>query len=84
MWGLRCVTGRGDVRLVETGGLAGSAITLFDAFVNLSEDFGPEVAIRACCLNPRVALGLSNPPKVWVEFDQNLRLTHVHELPQTS
>ncbi len=40
MWGLDCVVGEGDVRLLSNGGLAGSAITLLDAFRNLAEDFG--------------------------------------------
>lgn len=68
MWGHECVVGRGDVRLAD-GILAGSAVTLLDCFRNLSEDFGEEVAIRACCLNPRKALRMTNPPRVYVEFN---------------
>jgi len=55
MWGLDCVVNEGTVRL-EDGTLAGSAITLYDAFKNLAEDFGIETAIQACCINPRLSL----------------------------
>lgn len=73
MWGLDCVVGRQEVRLAENGALAGSAITLFDAFRNLFEDFGPEVAVRACCLNPRAAVGREEVRR-WLILDQDLRL----------
>jgi N-acetylglucosamine-6-phosphate deacetylase len=73
MWGLNCVVGRGDVRL-EDGTLAGSAITLYDAFKNLFEDFGPEVAIKACCINPRRALGMKGSPRVWLELNHDLEI----------
>lgn len=79
MWGLDCVTGTGEVRLLSNNQLAGSAITLLDAFRNLSEDFGVEVAIKACSLNPRRALALGEP-KVWLEFDSSLELVGVHRL----
>mgnify|MGYP001600043853 CR=1 FL=1 len=62
MWGLDVVTAPGEVRLASNGALAGSAITLLDAFRTLAEDFGPEVAMRACCLNPRQALRRLEPP----------------------
>ena len=71
MWGRKCIVDRGTVRL-EDGTLAGSSITLLDAFRNLYEDFGPEIAISACCLNPRRALGLTEPPRVWLELDGKL------------
>lgn len=74
MWGHKCETGRGTVRLVESGALAGSAITLLDAFRNLTEDFGEETAIRSCSLNPRRLLGWKSPPKVYVEFDRRLQI----------
>jgi N-acetylglucosamine-6-phosphate deacetylase len=70
MWGLRGIVGDGDVRL-EDGTLAGSAATLLDMFRNLHADFGPEVAIRACCFNPRRGLGLERPT-TYIEFDGNL------------
>lgn len=74
MWGLNAVVGRGDVRL-EGGALAGSSITLYDAFRNLHDDFGPEIAIRACSLNPRRALKMGGSPRVWIEFDKKLEIT---------
>jgi N-acetylglucosamine-6-phosphate deacetylase len=69
MWGHECVIGKKQVRLASNGALAGSAITLLDAFRNLHEDFGAEKAIRACCLNPRAALGISQI-KRWVQLDR--------------
>ena len=69
MWGHECVTAQGEVRLAENGALAGSAITLLDAFRNLAEDFGAEVAIRACCLNPRQALRMTSAPGRWLVLD---------------
>jgi len=74
MWGLDCVVNEGTVRLTD-GTLAGSAITLLDAFRNLAQDFGPEVAIRTCCVNPRLALGRDpHDVGVWVELDVNLNV----------
>ena len=72
MWGHDCVTEVGEVRLAANGALAGSAITLFDAFRNIFEDFGPERAIRACSLNPRDALRLPGPPTIYLEMDGDL------------
>jgi len=66
MWGSAGTVGNGDVRLAD-GTLAGSAATLKDVFLNMLEDFGPETAIRACCLNPRRLLGLRPPPRVWLK-----------------
>ncbi len=65
MWGLKVRTGTGEVRL-QDGTLAGSGITLRDAFLNLWADFGLELAIRACCINPRERLGL--PVRRWNLF----------------
>jgi N-acetylglucosamine-6-phosphate deacetylase len=79
MWGLACVTGRDEVRLEENGALAGSAVTLLEVFRNLSEDFGPETAIRLCCLNPRRALGMGEP-KVYVELDHEYRVVARHQV----
>jgi N-acetylglucosamine-6-phosphate deacetylase len=70
MWGLDCVTGPKEVRLKD-GTLAGSAITLLDAFRNLAEDFGLERAIEMCCINPRAALKMSGAPRVFVELDRH-------------
>ena len=77
MWGLACVVGEKQVRL-ENGTLAGSAITLLDAFRNLSADFGTEVAIRACSLNPRRSLRLPEP-RVYLELDRDLNIVNRHE-----
>ncbi|MFZ4508669.1 MAG: N-acetylglucosamine-6-phosphate deacetylase [Fimbriimonas sp.] len=73
MWGHPCVVGVGEVRLASNGALAGSAITLLDAFRNLTEDFGADVAIRACCLNPRRALMLGKP-RSYVLLDSSLSI----------
>jgi len=76
MWGLHCVVGDGEVRLLD-GTLAGSAITLLDAFRNLNEDFGPETAIRACSWNPRLALGRDPfAPATYVELDPAGNILH--------
>ncbi len=77
MWGLKCIVGKGQVRL-EDGTLAGSGITLLDAFRNLYEDFGPELAIHACSLNPRKALKMLGPPEVYVELDKSLEIVRLH------
>lgn len=58
MWGNPCVVGKGNVRLESNGALAGSCITLADAFRNLLADFGPEVAIAMCSRNPARMLGV--------------------------
>ncbi len=68
MWGLNCIVGKGEVRL-EDGTLAGSGITLLDAFKNIASDFGLDKAIQFCCLNPRTAMALHSPPKVLLEMD---------------
>ncbi|HWD40510.1 MAG TPA: amidohydrolase family protein [Fimbriimonas sp.] len=79
MWGQIATVHHGEVRL-ENGTLAGSAITLADAFQNLYVDFGPEVAIKLCCINPRKALKMTGPPRVWLEFDEELELVARHEV----
>ncbi len=78
MWALDVVVGNKEVRL-PNGTLAGSGITLLDAFQNLYEDFGPERAILACCLNPRQAIGLHRSPAVYVEFNQKLEIENLHK-----
>lgn len=77
MWGLSCVVGEKQVRL-EDGTLAGSGITLLDAFRHLTEDFGAEVAIRACSLNARASLGLP-APRVYLEMDRGLNIVARHD-----
>lgn len=72
MWGLECIVDDTSVRLAASGALAGSTITLLDAFRNLADDFGPETAIRACSLNPwRVLHGHGRPNRI-LFFDQRL------------
>jgi N-acetylglucosamine-6-phosphate deacetylase len=78
MWGLKCLTHPGRVTLADGKTLAGSAITLLDAFRNLTQDFGEEAAIRLCSLNPRRALGMCGAPKVYVEFDKDLHAVRLH------
>ncbi|MDR3688655.1 MAG: hypothetical protein P4L46_04690 [Fimbriimonas sp.] len=80
MWRHQVVVGPGDVRLADSGALAGSTITLADAFKNLSEDFGVEIAIRACCLNARRRLGLTARPKLWLEVGPDFRLVRQFSL----
>lgn len=76
MWGLDVMTSEQDVRLLN-GTLAGSSITLRDAFRNLAQDFGPELAIRATSLNPRLLLGLDAAPDVWLEFSSDFELQSI-------
>ena len=65
MWNLDCVVGEGDIRLVDGGSLAGSAVTLRNVFANLTQDFGVEVAANLCCYTPREALAITDHPEVW-------------------
>ena len=78
MWGHRAEIRAGSVFLEGTETLAGSAITLLDAFRNLAEDFDVATAVRLCCVNPRIAVGIREEPDLWVEMDSNLELTKVH------
>lgn len=78
MWGHDCIVGDREVRLASNGALAGSCVTLLDAFQNLAEDFGPEIAIQACCVNPRAVLGMKDGPRVWLEFDGRHELVEIH------
>lgn len=78
MWGLDCIVGQGDVRL-ESGALAGSTITLLDAFQNLATDFGIEIAIRSTSINPRNFIGIQNPLKKLLRFDLNLNLLDIFQ-----
>jgi len=79
MWGLDCMVGNRDVRLLD-GTLAGSAITLLDAFQTLMEDFGPEIAIRSTSLNPRKLLGIHQPPKINILFDLQGQIRDIFSL----
>ncbi|HRI43441.1 MAG TPA: amidohydrolase family protein [Fimbriimonadaceae bacterium] len=79
MWGQRCRVEDGVVRL-ESGALAGSAIVMLDAFRNLADDFGPEVAIRLCSINPRALLPVLTEPRSYLEFDVRLNLIRVRRV----
>ncbi|MBS1714098.1 MAG: amidohydrolase family protein [Armatimonadetes bacterium] len=77
MWGHDCRVSGGTVRLESNGALAGSASTLTDCFRNLWSDFGPETAIRAACLNPRLVAGLKGAPMVWTVLDRALDICDI-------
>lgn len=77
MWDHQVIAGEGEVRLAKNNALAGSAITLLDAFRNLSEDFGPETATRLCCLNPRIELQMDLVPSRFVVLDKNSCIQHL-------
>ncbi len=78
MWGMDCVVGEKEVRLLN-GTLSGSAITLLDAFQNLHEDFGFETAFHACCVNPRRALKMGEP-RVYVEINEDYKIVERFEI----
>ncbi len=83
MWGHRCTVGNKEVHLKGTETLAGSAITLADAFINLAKDLDVETAIRACCHNPRMALGLNDEPATLLEWDRDLNLIGIYPVAQS-
>jgi N-acetylglucosamine-6-phosphate deacetylase len=64
MWGHNCLVGHQEVRLSDSGALAGSAVTLRQVFANMVQDFGLTLATDACCDLPRRILGLGDPA-VW-------------------
>lgn len=57
LWGHRAVVQNGAARMVETGGLAGSAITMDACLRNSAESLGLEIASLLCAANPARALG---------------------------
>lgn len=79
MWGHECIVRDGSVRIKASGALAGSTITLLDAFRNLAGDFGPEIAIRACSFNPRNALDLQLP-RVFLEMNRHWEIADMRSL----
>ncbi len=83
LWGQPGVVGRGEVRTLD-GVLAGSAITLYAAFKNLAHDFGLEVAIACCCMNPRRAIGLPETPLVWLDMSPDLQILEIRRLASRS
>lgn len=74
MWGHECLVGKREVRLKSNGALAGSAITLLEAFANLADDFGPETAVRLCCLNPRKLLGWRGRARAYIEMSLDYKI----------
>ncbi len=75
MWGQDCVVdASGSVRIKSSDTLAGSTITLLDAFRNLYEDFGPEAAISMCCHNPRKSLGMAGPPRTYTLLNRKFQV----------
>lgn len=83
MWGLDVVVGDRQVRL-RSGALAGSAITLLDAFQNLSEDFGLETAIRLTSLNARHYLGMTKPPRRWILMSSQAEIKEIFDVSPAS
>lgn len=79
MWWHPVETVPGKVVLEGTNTLAGSSITLLDAFKNLAEDFGMETAVRLCSVNPRRALGITAMPSIYGEFDRQWNLVGIRE-----
>lgn len=79
MWGHDVVVDNDCVRLASNNAFAGSTITLLDAFRNIFEDFGPAAAIKACCLNPRKALKMTEPPRVYIHFDKDLEILAIYQ-----
>jgi len=78
MWGLDVVTGPGEVRLASNNSLAGSASTLDQVFLNMWDDFGPQLAAQACCITPRIALfGSDAPGTVWLHYSMDKELREI-------
>lgn len=75
MWGHKCEILKKRVQIATSGALAGSKILLLDAFRNLSSDFGEEIAILLCALNPRRRMHLSSPPRHYNVFNSQLEIT---------
>ncbi|MBX3117909.1 MAG: amidohydrolase family protein [Fimbriimonadaceae bacterium] len=84
MWGTAVTVERDRVTVSGTETLAGSSITLLNAFQNLAEDFGDEAAIRLCAHNPRRALGIKGEPRVFCEFDKRKELVGLRVLSSGS
>lgn len=74
MWGHDVIVNAKDVRIKNSGALAGSKASLKDVFLNLWEDFGVEIAAQACSINPRQILGLTYPPRTWLVFTSSKEL----------
>ncbi|MBL8064838.1 MAG: amidohydrolase family protein [Chthonomonadaceae bacterium] len=78
MWGHKVVLRNGNVVIdfadEHKSTLAGSTATLYDCFKNMWSDFGPEVAIRTCCLNPRHVARVDPDPSTWLILDHRLEI----------
>ncbi len=85
MWGQKAHKKDGASRL-QNGTLCGSAVTLFDVFQNLWQDYPQrkELAVYACSYNPRRILKLP-PPQLWLLIDSNAKLLEIVDdrLPHT-
>jgi N-acetylglucosamine-6-phosphate deacetylase len=68
MWGHQVTKGQDDVRITESGTLAGSCATLLDCFRNLAQDFDLKTATQLCCLNPMRKLRITRPAR-WILLD---------------
>lgn len=79
MWGQKAIKKDGASRL-QNGTLCGSAVTLFDVFQNLWQDYPErkELAVYACSHNPRRILNLP-PPQLWILLDSNAQLLETIE-----
>lgn len=79
MWGQKAIKDNGASRL-QNGTLCGSAVTLFDVFQNLWQDYPEkkELAVFACSHNPRHILHLP-PPQVWLLLDTRANLLEIIE-----
>ncbi len=73
MWGHDVIKGENDVRLASNNSLAGSCATLYDCFINIAQDFSPEIATRLCCLNPLAELKKPSSPR-WIILDKKLNI----------
>ena len=62
--GLEVNVKNGEARLATTGKLAGSTLTMLDAFLNIEKFFGLDLAIAMTSTNARKILGLTEKPRL--------------------
>lgn len=77
MWEETCIIKDQMVLLKDSEVLAGSNVTLLDIYRNIADDFGPELALRMCSLNPRKLLGITDPPHRWIILDRNKEILEI-------
>ncbi len=77
MWGHQVEVRAGQVQLIESGALAGSCATLYDVFRKLAEDFGIDVAVQLCCLNPRRQISQVSIPEVLLILDERFIIQRI-------